>query len=113
MEDVPIFPDPPAITVERTLAIIKPDAIAHAEDIIEEIKSKGFTILQVHYFFYHLSLAGNILFCCLYCEAEPFTWSGQTNALCTKCFSMADQVKGLWGEAGWMGRAKGLYDNSH
>lgn len=45
--DVPIFPDPPAITVERTLAIIKPDAINHAEDIIEEIKSKGFTILQV------------------------------------------------------------------
>lgn len=47
MEDVPIFPDPPAITVERILAIIKPDAIKYSESIIEEIKSAGFTILQV------------------------------------------------------------------
>ena len=47
MEDVPDFPDPPAITAERTLAIIKPDAVKYAEDIIEEIKSNGFTILQV------------------------------------------------------------------
>jgi nucleoside-diphosphate kinase len=47
MEDVPVFPDPPAITVERTLAIIKPDAIKYADFIIEEIKAKGFTILQV------------------------------------------------------------------
>lgn len=47
MEDVPVFPDPPAITVERTLAIIKPDAIDRAEAIVEEMKSHGFTILQV------------------------------------------------------------------
>ena len=46
-ENVPFFPDPPAITVERTLAIIKPDAIDCAEEIIEEIKQSGFTILQV------------------------------------------------------------------
>ena len=47
MEDRPIFPDPPAVTVERTLAIIKPDAVEHAEEIIEEINRAGFTILQV------------------------------------------------------------------
>lgn len=47
MEDTPLFPDPPAVTVERTLAIIKPDAIEYADEIIEEIKSRGFTILQV------------------------------------------------------------------
>ena len=47
MEDRPIFPDPPAVTVERTLAIIKPDAVEHADEIIEEINRTGFTILQV------------------------------------------------------------------
>lgn len=47
MEDTPPFPDPPAVTVERTLAIIKPDAIEQTEKIIEEIKRHGFTILQV------------------------------------------------------------------
>ena len=47
MEDFPVFPDPPAITVERTLAIIKPDAIKYADSIIEEIKANDFTILQV------------------------------------------------------------------
>ena len=47
MEDVPLFPKPPAVTVERTLAIIKPDAIHCVDEIIEEIKSHGFTILQV------------------------------------------------------------------
>jgi len=46
VEDTPAFPDPPAITVERTLAIIKPDAIDQAEEIIEEIKRHDFTILQ-------------------------------------------------------------------
>ncbi|KAL5468903.1 hypothetical protein EMCRGX_G030053 [Ephydatia muelleri] len=46
MEASPPFPDPPAITVERTLAIIKPDAIDQADNIIEDIKSNGFTILQ-------------------------------------------------------------------
>ena len=48
MEDTPPFPDPPAVTVERTLAIIKPDAIEQTEEIIEEIKRRGFTILQVY-----------------------------------------------------------------
>ena len=47
MEASPPFPDPPAITVERTLAIIKPDAIDQADNIIEDIKKNGFTILQV------------------------------------------------------------------
>ena len=47
MEDVPLFPEAPAVTVERTLAIIKPDVIHLAEKIVEEIKSQGFTILQV------------------------------------------------------------------
>ena len=47
MDDTPLFPDPPAVTVERTLAIIKPDAIEYADEIIEEIKRRGFTILQV------------------------------------------------------------------
>ncbi len=47
MEDTPIFPDHPAVTVERTLAIIKPDAIHHAEEIVERIKAHGFTILAV------------------------------------------------------------------
>ncbi len=47
MEDVPVFPDEPAITIERTLAIIKPDAVQYAEEIIEEIKANGFTIVQV------------------------------------------------------------------
>lgn len=47
MKDVPLFPEPPAVTVERTLAIIKPDIIRLADEIEEEIKSCGFTILQV------------------------------------------------------------------
>lgn len=47
MEDVPLFPEAPAVTVERTLAIIKPDVIHLADEIVEEIKSHGFTILQV------------------------------------------------------------------
>ena len=36
-----------AITVEKTLAIIKPDAVDEAEPIFEDIKDNGFTILQV------------------------------------------------------------------
>ena len=36
-----------AITVEKTLAIIKPDAVDEAELIFEDIKDNGFTILQV------------------------------------------------------------------
>ena len=45
--DVPLFPKAPAVTVEQTLAIIKPDAIHFADEIVEEIKSRGFTITQV------------------------------------------------------------------
>ncbi|CAI8050063.1 Nucleoside diphosphate kinase homolog 5 [Geodia barretti] len=44
--DVPLFPEAPAVTVEQTLAIIKPDAIHFADEIVEEIKSRGFTITQ-------------------------------------------------------------------
>ena len=47
MEDVPLFPEAPAVTVERTLAVIKPDIIDKADEIVEEIKSLGFTIVQV------------------------------------------------------------------
>ena len=47
MEEVPLFPDPPAVTVERTLAIIKPDAIHRVDEIVEKIKNKGFVILKV------------------------------------------------------------------
>ena len=37
----------PAIFVERTLAIIKPDAIDQASDILSFIENNGFAILQV------------------------------------------------------------------
>ena len=46
--------DVPAIGVERTLALIKPDAIHKSEEIEEIILESGFTILQVFkkaYFF--------------------------------------------------------------
>lgn len=67
MEDTPAFPDPPAVTVERTLAIIKPDAIDQTEEIIEEIKRRGFTILQVHVCCYtSVSVTCNDTFPCLY-----------------------------------------------
>lgn len=36
-----------SIPVEKTLALIKPDAIHRADEIIEVIKSNGFTIVQV------------------------------------------------------------------
>lgn len=36
----------PSMTVERTLAVLKPDAVDKAEEIVEEIKENGFTILQ-------------------------------------------------------------------
>ena len=39
--------DVPAIGVERTLALIKPDAIHKSEEIEEIILESGFTILQV------------------------------------------------------------------
>ena len=48
VESAPPLPSGyPGITVERTLAIIKPDAIDRADEIIEAIKERGFTILQV------------------------------------------------------------------
>ena len=43
----PTSPKPPCVVVERTLAIIKPDAIDREEEIIEDIVSNGFMILQV------------------------------------------------------------------
>ena len=36
------------IIVEKTLALIKPDAMNWADEIIEEIKRNGFKILQVN-----------------------------------------------------------------
>ena len=40
------FMKPPQIFVERTLAIVKPDAIEKAEEIEDIILRTGFTILQ-------------------------------------------------------------------
>lgn len=39
--------EPPHIYVERTLAIIKPDAVHKAEEIEDIILRSGFAILQV------------------------------------------------------------------
>lgn len=39
--------EPPHIYVERTLAIIKPDAIHRAEEIEDIILRSGFAVLQV------------------------------------------------------------------
>ena len=39
---------PPQIFVERTLAIIKPDALGKAEEIEDIILRSGFSILQVY-----------------------------------------------------------------
>ena len=71
MDDVPIFPDTPAITVERTLALVKPDVIDHADQIVEEIKRKGFTVLQVSrllkhsgtWFMYIMSVRAHLQLC--------------------------------------------------
>ena len=43
--------DPPHIYVERTLAIIKPDAVHKSEEIEDIILRSGFAILQVLVFF--------------------------------------------------------------
>ena len=44
--------EPPHIYVERTLAIIKPDAVHKAEEIQDIILRSGFAILQVIYYFW-------------------------------------------------------------
>lgn len=36
-----------AIALERTFAMIKPDAIDKADEVMEQIEQHGFTILQV------------------------------------------------------------------
>lgn len=36
-----------AITVEKTLALIKPNAMMKSDEIIEVIKRRGYTIVQV------------------------------------------------------------------
>ena len=43
----PIIPPPPAIHIERTLVLVKPDAIHKSDEIEEIILQHGFTILQV------------------------------------------------------------------
>ena len=43
----PVIPPPPAIHIERTLALIKPDAIHKSDEIEEIILQHGFTILEV------------------------------------------------------------------
>lgn len=43
----PVIPPPPAIHIEQTLALIKPDAIDKSDEIEEIILLHGFTILQV------------------------------------------------------------------
>ena len=48
----PVIPPPPAIHIERTLALIKPDAIHKSDEIEEIILQHGFTILQVHRTYY-------------------------------------------------------------
>ncbi len=46
MEDGKVMTEKPQIFVERTLAIIKPDAVSKASEIEEIILRAGFTILQ-------------------------------------------------------------------
>lgn len=43
----PVIPPPPAIHIEQTLALIKPDAVDKSDEIEEIILLHGFTILQV------------------------------------------------------------------
>lgn len=45
--EIPDSMPPPHIYVERTLAIIKPDAVHKAEEIEDIILRSGFAILQV------------------------------------------------------------------
>ena len=46
--------------VERTLALIKPDAVDKAEDIIDAIRNAGFTILQVSVSVFRLYLCDRV-----------------------------------------------------
>ena len=48
-ESVAARMQPPQIYVERTLAIIKPDAMDKADEIVDIILRNGFTILQVNF----------------------------------------------------------------
>ena len=48
MEAPATFMEYPAIFVERTLGIIKPDAIDQSEKILRYIEDNGFAILQVY-----------------------------------------------------------------
>ena len=48
----PVIPPPPAIHIEQTLALIKPDAIDKSDEIEEIILLHGFTILQVMFLIY-------------------------------------------------------------
>jgi len=45
-DDAPYIPPKPAINIETTLAMIKPDAVDKADEIEEIILRHGFTILQ-------------------------------------------------------------------
>jgi hypothetical protein len=49
LEEKPRILPPPTIYVERTLAIIKPDAVHKSDEIEEIILQHGFTILQVRF----------------------------------------------------------------
>lgn len=42
------------IPIQKTLAIIKPDAISDVDQIIEDIKNNGFSILQVSLSYFSL-----------------------------------------------------------
>ena len=57
--------EPPQIYVERTLAIVKPDAIDKAEEIEEIILQSGFTILQVGRATVQSHALGNVLIICV------------------------------------------------
>lgn len=48
VEPAPVV-EPPQIFVEKTLAIIKPNAVGKAEEIEDIILRSGFTILQVNF----------------------------------------------------------------